>query len=73
MFIITATGPRSLIESASNLLDDIGGSGAVSWWELERHQFKLEAIYPQLEDAQTGLDVAGGFAAGARGALCCPG
>jgi ribosomal protein L11 methyltransferase len=55
MFIITAIGPRSLIESASNLLDDIGGSGAVSWWELERHQFKLEAIYPELEDAQTGL------------------
>lgn len=55
MFVITAIGPRSLIEGASILLDDIGGSGAVSWWELERHEFKLEAIYPDLEDAQTGL------------------
>jgi ribosomal protein L11 methyltransferase len=55
MFVITATGPRALIEGASNLLDDLGGSGAVSWWELERHQFKLEAFYTQLDSAQTGL------------------
>jgi ribosomal protein L11 methyltransferase len=55
MFVITATGTRALIESASNLLDDLGGSGAVSWWELERHQFRLEAFYQQIESAQTGL------------------
>jgi ribosomal protein L11 methyltransferase len=55
MFVITATGPRALIEGASNLLDDLGGSGAVSWWELERHQFRLEALYQELESAQTGL------------------
>jgi ribosomal protein L11 methyltransferase len=55
MYVITATGPRALIEGASNLLDDLGGSGAVSWWELERHQFKLEAFYQELDDAQIGL------------------
>jgi ribosomal protein L11 methyltransferase len=55
MFVITATGPRAIIEAASNLLDDIGGSGAVSWWELERHQFKLEAFYQDLDAAQKGL------------------
>lgn len=55
MYVITALGTRAAIESASNLLDDIGGSGAVSWWELERHQFKLEAFYQNLEAAQTGL------------------
>jgi ribosomal protein L11 methyltransferase len=55
MFVINATGPRAIIEGASNLLDSIGGSGAVSWWELERHQFKLEAFYLDLEAAQTGL------------------
>jgi ribosomal protein L11 methyltransferase len=55
MFVITAIGPRALIEGASNLLDEIGGSGAVSWWELERHQFKLEGFYQDLEAAQKAL------------------
>jgi ribosomal protein L11 methyltransferase len=55
MFVIVATGPRALIEGASNLLENVGGAGAVSWWELERRQFKLEAIYPDEGDAQIGL------------------
>jgi ribosomal protein L11 methyltransferase len=55
MFVIIATGPRAVIEAASNLLDDVGGAGAVGWWELERRQFKLEAVYEQLSDAQTGF------------------
>jgi ribosomal protein L11 methyltransferase len=55
MFVILATGPRALIESASNLLDSLGGAGAVGWWELERRQYKLEAVYETLDPAQTGL------------------
>jgi ribosomal protein L11 methyltransferase len=55
MFVIIATGPRAVIEAASNLLDDVGGAGAVGWWELERRQFKLEAVYEQLNDAQIGF------------------
>jgi ribosomal protein L11 methyltransferase len=55
MFVIIATGPRAIIEGASNILDSIGGAGAVGWWELERRQFKLEAVYENHEDAQTGL------------------
>ncbi len=55
MFVIIATGPRAIIESASNLLDSIGGAGAIGWWELERRQFKLEAVYETHENAQTGL------------------
>jgi ribosomal protein L11 methyltransferase len=54
MFVIIATGPRALIEGASNLLDSVGGAGAVGWWELERRQFKLEAVYENLDAAQTG-------------------
>jgi ribosomal protein L11 methyltransferase len=55
MFVIIATGPRALIEGASNLLDNVGGAAAVSWWELERHQFKLEALYQDMDEAQIGL------------------
>ena len=55
MFVIIATGPRAIIEGASNLLDSIGGAGAVGWWELERRQFKLEAVYETHEAGQTGL------------------
>lgn len=55
MFTIIATGPRAIIESASNLLDSIGGAGAVGWWELERRQFKLEAVYEDHQAAQMGL------------------
>ncbi len=55
MFVIIATGPRAVIEAASNLLDDVGGAGAVGWWELERRQFKLEAVYEELDPAQIGL------------------
>lgn len=55
MFVIIATGPRAIIESASNLLDSIGGAGAVGWWELERRQYKLEAVYETQGGAQTGL------------------
>ncbi len=55
MFVIIATGPRALIEGASDLLDAIGGAGAVGWWELERRQFKLEAVYETEDAAQTGL------------------
>jgi ribosomal protein L11 methyltransferase len=55
MFVIIATGPRAIIESASNLLDSIGGAGAVGWWELERRQYKLEAVYETHSAAQTGL------------------
>jgi ribosomal protein L11 methyltransferase len=55
MYVIIATGPRAIIEGASNLLDTIGGAGAVGWWELERRQFKLEAVYEDLDAAQMGL------------------
>jgi ribosomal protein L11 methyltransferase len=54
MFVIIATGPRAIIEGASILLDTVGASAAVSWWELERHQFKLEGLYQTIEDAQIG-------------------
>ena len=54
MFVIIATGPRAVIEGASNILDNVGGAGAIGWWELERRQYKLEAVYETLEPAQTG-------------------
>lgn len=53
--MITANGPRALIEGASNLLDLLGNAASVSWWELERHHFRLEALYHNLEAAQEGL------------------
>ncbi len=55
MYLILATGPRATIESASKLLDALGGFGAVGWWELERRQFKLEAYAYTLEGAQAGV------------------
>lgn len=43
MYILTASAARAQIEQAASLLEEIGGFGAVSWHELERRQFRLEA------------------------------
>lgn len=50
MFILNATGTRAQIENAANILEEIGGFGAVSWHEIERRQFRLE-VYGDEEDA----------------------
>jgi ribosomal protein L11 methyltransferase len=51
MFVLIANGPRAPIESASILLDTLETAAAVSWWELERHHFRLEALYHDPDDA----------------------
>ena len=55
MFVILASGSRGAIEAAANLLEAIGGFGAVGWWELERRQFRLEAYAYTEAGAQTGV------------------
>jgi ribosomal protein L11 methyltransferase len=55
MFVLTAIGPRGPIEAAANLLEDIGGFGAVGWFEQERRRYKLEAYAEDEATAQTGL------------------
>jgi ribosomal protein L11 methyltransferase len=52
MYVLVANGPRAAIESASNYLDALESAAAVSWWELERHHFRLEALYHDAEEAQ---------------------
>ncbi len=55
MFILTANGARTQIEKAALILEEVGGFGAISWHEIERRQFRLEA-YGNEEDAmQTGI------------------
>lgn len=55
MFVLTAIGPRGAIEAAAALLEDIGGFGAVGWFEQERRRYKLEAYADDEAVAQTGI------------------
>lgn len=55
MHVIIASGPKGPIESASRLLEALGGFGAIGWREQERRQFKLEAYAYTLEGAQAGV------------------
>jgi ribosomal protein L11 methyltransferase len=55
MFLLSAIGHRGAIEEAADLLDEIGGFGAVSWHELERRQFRLEAYCDEQSAAQNGI------------------
>lgn len=55
MFLLNAIGSRGAIEEAVNLLDQIGGFGAVSWHELERRQYRLEAYCDEQSVAQNGI------------------
>ena len=55
MILLSANGARSLIEEAAQILENIGGFGAVSWHECERRQFRLEAYCEDEEVAQSGV------------------
>lgn len=55
MFILTANGPRAQIENAAIILEQIGGFGAISWHEIERRQFRLEAYGDDEEAMQIGI------------------
>jgi ribosomal protein L11 methyltransferase len=57
MFVLTAIGPRGAIEAAAALLEDVGGFGAVGWFEQERRRYKLEAYADDEAVAQTGIGV----------------
>lgn len=55
MFLLSAIGPRGTIEEAAAILEEIGGFGAVSWYEMERRQFRLEVYCETEEVAQSGI------------------
>lgn len=55
MFTLTSIGLRGPIEEAAQILDEMGGFGAVSWYELERRQFRLEAYVENEDLAKSGI------------------
>lgn len=55
MFLLSANGPRAIIEECAQILEQVGGFSAISWRELERRQYKLEVYCESEEAAQCGI------------------
>ncbi len=55
MYMLDANGLKGPIEEAANILENLGGFGAVAWFETERRQFRLEAYGENEETMQSGI------------------
>lgn len=53
--MLDANASRGLIEEAAITLENLGGFGAVAWFEAERRQFRLEAYTEDEDTAKAGI------------------
>jgi len=55
MFMLDANGLKGPIEEAAQILENLGGFGAIAWFETERRQFRLEAYGEDEDVMQSGV------------------
>ena len=53
--MLDATGLKGPIEEAAQILENLGGFGAIAWFETERRQFRLEAYGEDEDVMQSGI------------------
>ena len=53
--MLDANGLKGPIEEAAQILENLGGFGAIAWFETERRQFRLEAYGEDEDVMQSGI------------------